>query len=63
MNAEKLLIGLHEERALRRNELFEGPTPSYDKVLSALGYDQGLTAAIAAIHQSMKGREDDDEQG
>lgn len=50
---------LDAERRRRRDELFEGPTPSYEQFLVARGFDQAMTEVINDLIREAKGDFDD----
>lgn len=59
MSPERRLANLRDERARRRDELFEGPRPTLEQFLVCFGYDSALTSEINKLVAELKGEDDE----
>ena len=54
----KLLAKLNEDRAKRRNSVFDGPVPTMEQLIYIRGYDESLSLWIETLERRLSGIED-----
>lgn len=49
-----------DARRAKRDELFDGPRPTYEQFLVGFGYDQALTDQIRALEEQLRKGDSDE---